>query len=716
MKQLIQTLKSGNVQVLDVPPPVLGRGMILIQNYFSAISPGTEGSSVQVAQKSLIGKAKERPQQVKQAIESLKQKGPLQTYRIVKNKLETYSTLGYSCAGIVIEVPSDIKGICVGDFVGCGGVGYANHGEVVAVPYHLCVKLPTGANLKNAAYNTLGAIALQGVRQADLKLGETGVVIGLGLIGQLTCLILKASGVKVIGIDLDSNMVSIAGQHCADHAMERNAPTLVDEVLGLTKGVGADAIIITAATSSLDPIDLAGVIARKRGRVIIVGDVPTGFQREHYYKKELELRMSCSYGPGRYDIEYEEKGIDYPIGYVRWTENRNMIAFQEILHSGKIEIDYLTTHVFELCDAHKAYDLILNRDEPFLGVLIKYPSAKISSLEKIQTKKSSCEKNINIAFLGIGNYAMSYLLPNIPKDRDIAFKGTLDTSGAIARTAADKYGFEFCTSNKDDIFDDEKINTVFIATRHDSHADYVISSLSSKKHTYVEKPLCLNQSELAEIKNIYETANKMGPSSTLMVGFNRRFSPVTKILKKYIENGPMSVIYRINAGAVPPNAWTQNKDIGGGRIIGEMCHFVDYLTFITGSLPEYVYASVLPDPYDVEDTVIVNLKFRNGSIGTIAYFSNGPDKLFKEYIEVYKSGATAIISDFKNIEIYGKGRTFKKKLLQQDKGQKMMIEEFINAIKEGKTSPIKFEEIYTTTLTTFRIIDSIRMNSGVPVI
>jgi len=708
MKQLVQTLRNGEIRVIEVPPPVLGKSFILVKNHYSLISPGTEGSTVRVAQKGIIGKIKDRPEQARQVVELLKQQGPVQTYRTVMKKLDAYSPLGYSSAGEVIEVAPDIRGISVGDFVACGGAGYANHAEIVAVPYNLFVKLPAGADLRKAAYNTLGAIALQGVRQADLKIGETCAVIGLGLIGQLNSLILQAGGIKVIGIDVDSRMVEIARQHCLDLGFERTEPSLLDEIGAFTQGIGGDAVIITAATQSLDPINLAGTIARKKGRVVIVGDVPTGFEREPYYKKELELRMSCSYGPGRYDIAYEEKGIDYPVGYVRWTEKRNMEAFQELIHSGRINIDYLTTHVFDLAEASKAYDLILNREEPCLGILIKYDVSREELKKRITLKESTPLKKVNIGFIGAGNYALSYLLPNIPKHEDITLKGILDASGPVSRKVAEKYGFEFCTSDEKDMFENDEINTIFIATRHDSHAQYVLKGLRAGKNISVEKPLCLKDPELGEIKETYDSLIRQGKTPLLMVGFNRRFSPLTKILKERFGNGPMAMIYRINAGPIPPDTWFQDREIGGGRIIGEVCHFVDFLTFINGSLPESLSATALPDAEPREDTVCINLKFRNGSIGTISYLSNGSKRLFKEYLEVYKSGMVGILRDFKEIEIFENRKRFKKKLMSQDKGQKTMIASFFEAIKTGAPSPINFDELYSATEATFKIIKSIR--------
>ncbi len=706
MRQLVQTLKNGKIQILDIPNPIVSRNMLLVKNSISLISPGTEGATIGAARKSLIGKARERPQQFKQVIEFLRQKGPAQTYRSVKQRLEAYSPLGYSCAGEVIEVGKSVKEFQVENLVACGGGGYAHHAEFVAVPHNLCVKLPFDADLKKAAYNTLGAIALQGVRQADVRIGETCVVIGLGLIGQLASLMLRASGIRVVGIDIAPKMVEVAREHCADDAWTRDEPGLARKIEDFTAGIGADAVIITASSKSLDPVNFAGLVSRKRGRIVVVGNVPTGFERDAYYRKELELKMSCSYGPGRYDPNYEEKGMDYPVGYVRWTEKRNMEAFQELVHSGRINIDYLTTHVFGLEEAPKAYDMILKKTEPYLGVLIKYGQAKTDHRKKVFLKGESPAGKVNIGFIGVGNYASSFLLPNIPRDKDVVLKGVMDAVGTKSRTVADRYGFEFCTSDEKDIFENKEINTIFIATQHNTHAEYVLKALEAGKNVWVEKPLCLRESELEQIRQTYDSFSDSKP--ILIVGFNRRFSPLSEKLKKHLTSDPSAMIYRINAGHIPSDSWIQDREIGGGRIIGEVCHFVDYLTYISESSPDSVFAVDLSDSENLEDTLTLTMKFKNGSVGTISYFSNGAKSLFKEYIEIYQSGMISLLKDFKQLEIHGNGKVYRKKMLNQDKGQKNMIRSFIRAVQNGTPSPIEFEDIYAVMLTTFKIIESIK--------
>ncbi len=712
MKQLAHKLKNGEIQVLEVNLPVLGPGKVLVRNHCSLISPGTEGSSVTAARKNLVGKAKERPQQVKQVIDTLKTQGPIQTYRTVMKKLDSYSPLGYSSAGEVIKVASDVQGFVVGNLVACGGAGYANHAEIIAVPSNLCVKLPENADLKRAAYNTVGAIALQGIRQADLKIGETCAVVGLGLIGQLTCLILRASGIKVVGIDINPGMVEIASKHCADLAFIREEPGLAEKISEFTEGIGVDAVIITAGTHSLDPVNFAGQIARKKGRVVIVGAAPTGFDRDPYwYKKELELRMSCSYGPGRYDTEYEEKGIDYPAAYVRWTEKRNMLAFQELVHSGRIAIDYLTTHEFPLEEAAKAYDMIVSRSEPFLGIVLKYDVHKPIAKHRIAIRPAKAEGKVNIAFVGAGSYAQQNLLPNIPRnDNDVTCVGIMTNSGTTSKRVAEKFNFQFCTSEPTDIFENKAINTVFIATRHNSHAGYVKSALTAGKHVFVEKPLCLTEEELRGIEELYNSSDHC---HQLMVGFNRRFAPHAVELKKRLGDVPISMLYRVNAGLIPSDNWIQDKEIGGGRIIGEACHFIDLLTWLCGALPRQVHAVSIPDSEGLNDTVSINLQFANGSIGSLSYFSNGSKEIPKEYVEVFSAGLIGIIRDFKALEIHSTGKPRRQKTLVQNKGQACMVKAFIKSIKEGGSALIPPDEIFAVTRTTFAVLESLKTHQAV---
>lgn len=717
MKQLVHKLKNGWMGVVDVPAPVLGDGMVLIRTHYSLLSPGTEAGTVLSGRKSLIGKAKERPEQVRQVIETLKQQGPLQTHRAVMKRLGAYSPLGYSIAGRVVAVGARAQDFEVGGFVAAAGAGYANHAELNAVPSNLCVRLGGDADLKQAAYNTLGAIALQGLRQADLRLGETCVVIGLGILGQLSALMLRASGVKVIGLDVRSWPVEFAAKHGIDHALLADAPGLLEAVQSITNGIGADAVIITAASASLAPINLAGRLLRKRGVVVVVGAVPTGFNREpDYYKKELSLKMSCSYGPGRYDPFYEERGNDYPAAYVRWTEKRNMAAFQEMIYTARVQVSHLTTHRYPLEQAQQAYDLVLSKREEYLGILLEYRQDEIEDFAERKVIDSpavpasaSC---IRISFIGAGSYAASHLLPYIQTDARTQLACVLTATGASSRTMTERFGFAIATSDEADVFEGASTTTVFIATRHDSHGRLVVKGLECGKHVFVEKPLCLTEEELSLVAQKYRERIEGSGSALIMVGFNRRFAPLAVKLKEHLGPGPLNVLYRVNAGAVLGDSWIQDPDVGGGRIIGEVCHFVDFLTFLTGSLPVRAYAAAVRGAGNANDTLSITLSFADGSLGTIGYYANGSRSIPKEYIEVYSCGSTLILRDFTVLEAYGaKKRTFR--LLNQDKGQKAMVQAFLAAAKGGGKPPIPFSQLYAATRTTFALIQSMKVGGAV---
>ncbi len=503
MKQLVQNLKTGEMKLLDVPVLTMGKRIVVVKVYFSQISAGTELSKVSTARKGYLGKAKEKPDQVKQVLEIIKKEGVANAYRKVMNKLDAWEPLGYSCAGKVIELGSDVSEFNIGDYVACAGQSIANHAELISVPVNLCVRVPQNVPLSAASYTTLGAIALQGIRQADVRLGESCAVIGLGLLGQLTVQMLKASGVQVFGIDIDPWAVARAKLSGADEAFQRNDAGLEYSIAEKTAGQGVDAVIITAGTNSLDPVELAGHLARKKGKVIIVGVVPTGFSRENYFKKELELRMSCSYGPGRYDPEYEQKGRDYPYAYVRWTEKRNMEAFLQLLAQGKIKVDHLTTHEFDFDEAPRAYDLILKKAEPFLGIVLKYHPEREIQKQVILSSSHRSLAEVRIGFIGAGSFAQTHLLPNVKNYDHAALIGVATAAGNESRTVADRYGFSFASGDAADIYQNDEINTVFIATRHDSHAEYVIRALEHGKHVFVEKPLALSEDQLKRVVEVY---------------------------------------------------------------------------------------------------------------------------------------------------------------------------------------------------------------------
>lgn len=701
MEQLTQNLKSGEMKILEVPYPVLTSGCVLVRNHYSVISAGTEGKTVKDARLGYIGKAMARKEEVKKVIRTAKTIGLAETYKIMMNKLDSPSPLGYSCAGEVIAVADDVTEFKVGDLVACAGAG-AVHAEVVAVPKNLCIKIADPVSLEEAAFSTIGAIALQGLRQADLRLGENCAVIGLGLIGQLTIQLLNTAGVKAIGVDIDEKMIALSKKLGAAHAYNRNAEALEESILALTAGHGVDAVIITAGSESTDPVDFAGAICRQKGKVVIVGAVPTGFKRSNYYKKELELKMSCSYGPGRYDREYEEAGVDYPYGYVRWTENRNMQAFADLLAQQKIDVHKIITHRFDFTKAPEAYQLILDKNEPYLGITLKYDVSK-KPANRIEIKKTPAltRGNANVGFIGAGSFASNVLLP--------ALKGQCHFTGVVtgranqSRNIADKYGFAYCSNSTDEIFSDKNTSAVFIATRHDSHAKYVLQALEHKKHIFVEKPLCLHEEELELIKSRYEAANVL-----LMLGFNRRFAPhiqrAAEMLRKI--NAPLAIHYRINAGNIAADHWIHDRQVGGGRILGEVCHFIDLTSFLAGAKIKAVSASSMNDVHGLHDTLNINLGFDNGSIAGISYFSNGNKELDKEYLEIFAAGVVLQLNDFRELTVYGKTKKTHS-LGRQDKGHKHEVSAFIDAIKNGQSSPILFDEIYHSMLATFKVRESV---------
>jgi len=688
--------------ILEVPAPAPGKGMVMVRNHFSLISAGTEGSKVITARKNLLSKAREKPDQVRQVLDSVKTEGLASTYRKVMNKLDAPSPLGYSCAGEVIAVGSDIGDLEVGDYVACGGAS-AVHAEIVSVPRNLCVPVPDGVSLEQAAYTTVAAIALQGVRQADLRTGENCVVIGLGLIGQLTVQMLKASNIKVMGVDISSVAVELAISSGADSARVRDSVGLEEAALQLSDGFGVDAVVITAGSSSLDPVELAGQLCRKKGKVVIVGAVPTGFSRKHYYEKELDLRMSCSYGPGRYDADYEEKGVDYPIGFCRWTENRNMQAYLEMCD--RLDISLLTTHTYALDDAINAFDMIVDKSEPFAGILIRYNIETEPETKILLQEPPAAAGQPRVGFLGAGSFAQKFLLPDIGKQAELI--GVATASGNNARNVADKYGFTYATGNSNDILDDDDINTIFIATRHNLHAEQVLAALQKGKNVFVEKPLCLTTDELERIAGAYRQG-----TARLMVGFNRRFAPLLQKIKKALPDGiPVAMNYRINAGAIPADSWIQDPDIGGGRIAGEVCHFIDLVLFLAGSPFARVDSHIMKTASGLNDTLVIALAFADGSVANISYFANGAKSLPKEQLEVHCGGQSWVLDDFKRLNIYNGSRK-KSSTGGQDKGHAREVELFLQAVSDGSPAPISFEDIYQVTAATLSITSRAKEESA----
>lgn len=711
MKQLIQNFKTGELYVDELPMPALKEGMVLVQNAYSLISAGTEGSTVKIGRANLINKARQRPDLVRQVIDNYHREGLQSTWAKVRTKLDSLKALGYSTSGTVLASLDSNHQFKPGDRVACAGQDYASHSEVIAVPQNLVVKIPDSVSSKDAAFTTLGAIALQGIRQTEPTLGETICVIGLGLLGQLTCELLKANGCRVFGIDLNDYQITKANER-GTTAINRNCASLIQICKNYTNGHGFDSVIITAASNSNDPIELASEIVRKKGKVVVVGSVKMDIPRDpHFYRKELELRMACSYGPGRYDVAYEEEGHDYPIAYVRWTEQRNMLTFVQLLESKAIEVSHLITHIFSIEEANQAFDLILNKHpEPHLAILLKYDQDLSNRWSMLPLNKNPLNQ-INVGFIGAGSFAQSYLIPMLKKHNNVSLEGVVTTKGLSSKNVGNKFGFNFCSTDHIDVIENPSINTVFIATTHSSHSDLCMDAVRAGKNVFVEKPLAINEDQLAAIIRTREAH----PDCLLMVGFNRRFAPLSKFIKNTFNeiSDPIVVHIRVNAGHIPGDHWIMRPGIGGGRVIGEICHFVDLIQYFTSSFPTRVYADSINSNNDEltdSENLSIVIKLANGSIGNIVYYANGDKSLPKEYIEISGGNIVGIINDFRDAVIYRDNKSIKKRI--SGKGHQEQIDEFLNAICNAAESPIPFESLCLTTLTTFRIMESLQ--TGLP--
>jgi polar amino acid transport system substrate-binding protein len=711
MKQVIQNFKTGELSVAEVPAPSLARGFVLVRNKFSLISAGTERSTVSTAQASLLGKARQRPDLVKQVLESFRKDGFSETLKRVRTKLETLKELGYSSAGTVLASLDTQGRFQPGDRVACGGGGYASHADVIAVPQNLVVKVPEAVGLDAAAFTTLGAIAVQGVRQANPRIGESVCVIGLGLLGQITAQLLRANGCQVFGIDTSEAMVALAAKNSCHGARTRSDSGLDSAIAAFTGGRGFDSVVITAATQSSDPVELATAILRQKGVVVIVGSVPMNIPREpHFYKKELELKISCSYGPGRYDPTYEEGGQDYPYGYVRWTENRNMEVFVKLLENRSLDVQPLVTHTFDVEQAEKAYDIVTGRvSERHIGILLKYSQADeahpvlhpVPSVSKQRARPG-------IGFIGAGSFAQKFLIPFAQRDGELL--SVVTSRGVTAKSVGEKFRFSSHSTDASEMFSNSAIDTVFIATRHDTHAGFATAAIEAGKNVFVEKPLALHEDELARVLGVA----RQHTECRLLVGYNRRFSPLSRRAREVFERiaGPLVINYRVNAGFLPREHWTQT-DQGGGRILGEVCHFVDLMQFLTGSDPVGVYAmsvaannAQMPD----QDNVTISLRFRNGSVGQISYLACGDKLLSKERVEIFGGGQSFIIDDFRTGEHYTGGS--RRAIKSAGKGHQEEVGTFLHSIRDGMPSPIPLDSLALTSLTTFAVLDSLR--TGLP--
>lgn len=717
MKQIVQTLRTGEINVEDVPIPALQDAWVLVRNTASVISAGTEKTKIDMGKKNLIQKALARPDLVKQVIKKLKTEGLSKTLQTVNTRLDAPSPLGYSSAGEVVAVGGLVKGIQVGDRVACGGAGYANHAEFVSVPKNLVVKIPEGVSDEEAAFTTLGSIALQGVRLAEPRLGERFLVLGLGLLGQIAVQLLRANGCEVFGTDLNPEMVKLAEEFGAVGIYPGS--DLVASCLALTEGHGVDGVIITAGTSSNQPIEVAGEACRKKGRVIVTGAVRMDIPREPYFKKEINVMISCSYGPGRYDPNYEEGGLDYPLGYVRFTEQRNMQTFLQLVAQHKIDLKRLITHRFKMDEAAEAYGLLEGeRREPYLGIVLHYDNASYTAGSGARIPVSSNPINkqkLGLSFFGAGNYTTATLLPALKSLDDVELRGLVTMSGRTAQGVAKQFGFAFCAGDYAEMLADDT-DVVFVTTRHDTHADAVAKALAAGKHAYVEKPLALTVEEMATVHQAFVAAR----DRQVLIGFNRRFAPLTRDVIAHFKNvqSPLVVNIRVNAGAIPDDHWIQDPKQGGGRLIGEGCHFIDLAAALVGANPVSVFAigsaKASKSPL-LNDNVCISIQFDNGSVANITYVADGSKAMAKEYVEVFGGGRSAILDDFKSVTLYsGDTDVEEKKGGVQDKGQKAMLRGFVDGLKSG-TPLVSYETIALTSLATIAAVESMMIGAPVPV-
>jgi predicted dehydrogenase/threonine dehydrogenase-like Zn-dependent dehydrogenase len=707
MLAILEDLKSGNVMSCDVPQPELQSGGILVRTAFSALSAGTERAHREQAEKSLLGKAMARPDLVRQVVDFARTEGVVAAYQRVQTRLNTLSPLGYSCAGTVVAVAEGVPEFEIGDRVACAGGGYANHSEINFVPRNLAAKVPPHVDLAAASLTTIGAIAMQGLRQSQATFGETVAVIGAGLLGILTVQLAKAAGCRVIAVDLDANRVQRAVEMGADLGLCSAGSDILPLVKEFTM-FGADAAILTAATPSTGPIESAASMLRDRGRIVVVGDVGLGVSRANVYHKELSVVLSRSYGPGRYDHQYEEEGVDYPIGYVRWTERRNMEAFLQFLASGAIKVEPLLAHRYPVEQGDRAYAEL--KSSGCYTVLIQYVGAESKPRPQAvlaAEMKPSRSGLLRVGCIGAGSFATNVVFPAIRLSKLAEFHSVATASGIGTESARRSFGFRR-TQNPADLIQDFDTDAVFVLSRHDSHARYVIAAISNHKPVFVEKPLAITREQLDEIRWAVGAEAEQGRPAFVMVGFNRRFAPLTIELRDFFANRkePMMVHVRVNAGYLPPDHWTQQKD-GGGRILGELCHFVDWARAVVGMPIDTVSARALPDRgrYN-HDNVAATLGFQDGSIASILYLANGDKSVPKEYFEVFCEGRVARLDDFCALELARSGKSRRIKSAR-DKGHSREIAMTLKAMKEGGVAPIPFTELLEVSEASLAIANSI---------
>jgi len=697
VKQILQNLKTGQTEVGNLPIPSKKDGQLLITTKCSLVSAGTERMLVEFGKAGWIEKARHQPDKVRMVLEKIKTDGLQPTIETVFNKLDQPLPLGYCNVGVVAALGKGVVGYGLGDRV----VSNGHHAEVVSVPINLCARIPDCVSDEEAAFTVLGAIALQGIRLVQPTLGEGVVVTGLGLIGLITVQLLRANGCRVLGLDFDKAKLALAKKFGAEVVDLSEGQDPIKAAERFSRGRGVDAVIVTAATKSSEPIHQAALMCRKRGRVVLVGVTGLELSREDFFKKELTFQVSASYGPGRYDSNYEQKGQDYPVGFVRWTEQRNFEAVLDMMADRRLDVGPLISHRFDIDDAEQAYELV-GANLPSMGILLNYPgveaslSARTISIIGATNQDKDVVRGASVvgfSFIGAGNYATSVLIPAF-KNAGARMRCVASSAGVSGFHAARKFGFEQTTTDTNSLFSDKITNAVVVTTRHDSHSIFVLKALEFGKSVFVEKPLCLSLEELSVLElAIHNTRERSNNPPILMVGFNRRFAPQIQRMKQLLKGvtGPKSFIITVNAGAIAVDHWTQDLAIGGGRIVGEACHFIDILRYLSGCPIECW--SNLEMHARSSDTVTISLKFVDGSIGTIHYFANGSRSFPKERIEVFADGRVLQLDNFRKLTGFGWPGFKKMNLWRQDKGQKACVQAFVQAVAESAGAPIPIDEI-----------------------
>ena len=710
MKQVAQNYRSGELTVLDVPPPACKPGGVMVRTKFSLISTGTEMMKVSEARKSLLGMARARPDQVRKVVDSVAQQGPAVTYQKAMNRLDSYTPLGYSLCGVVVEVGAGVTEFAVGDLVAAAGNEFALHAELNWVPVNLCVHVPDGISAEHAAFATVGAIALQGVRRGEVQLGESACVIGLGLVGQLVVRLLVAAGVRVVGLDIVPARCRMAEKAGADLCAAPDAAGVatVEQVLTASGGLGADHVFLAAGGATNEPVELAARLARDRARIVDIGKTRLDLPWNAYYEKELDVRFSRSYGPGRYDNRYELEGIDYPPGYVRWTERRNLQCFLDLIASDSIEVSSLVSGVHSIGQAATVYEQLRKGTLQGVGFLLEYPQASETSLPTRRTAHARHPEattsgsasargprpgdKVRVGFIGAGNYATSMLLPYLAREENLTLARVATTRSLSAVNAQRKFGFGGASTAVEDVLEDPNIDAVFVVTRHHSHAELVCRALENDKAVFVEKPLALSTEQL---ERVVETAARTG-NERLMVGFNRRFAPLFLELRGRLgrTEGPVSARYLVNAGRLDAASWYLDENLEGSRFLGEGGHFVDTLSALVGR-PVEVQST------QTSDDLHVTLRFENGSVGTVSYVTGGHPGYPKETLDVSGGGRSGRLDNFGRVTMWtASGRHVKRSLHGKDKGQRDMLRAFVSALRHGEPMPIGMDSLVATTRAT----------------